>query len=734
MIINRPAGLSLTSTLLLVTAGLLGCSAHATGPTTKDIVKRDNGVAVTRPKHDPATMNQPWPADMESAFWDRANHSIAQYTTFSPATTGEHEKWNYPTAMWCYLNGQHAPVIAFFEAPDGEHPWTDQVDLYWCFTLKGQARKFFFFEPELSDAYKQRMRGAMKKWTADDPRPTLELVLALDSDIPGVKEYASQMLHAMKVPAATVLKWADETEPINKEFAAHARRVAATPGYDDDPGDDTAKWMAWWKLWADGDWKVFEEYERLSNPYPHPDHGTGTGPVGGAWDPKVRGTRADARNTDNLRSMRETTAYLFAEEVGNDNVKNLYKEKLKRFTVGLYHTGMGEWDSETYHPHTIMPWLTLYDYAKDPEVKLLAKATLDWLHTAAALKFHHGGFAGPSARDYGGAARNLGGPAAEYAALIFGGPIDHKAGYDEVHIALSSYRPPLAVVNLARKDLKLPVEHLNTKPTYSHWLPGASDRPLYFETMYLGEHFTLGSVITRGAAGDVAPMKLTAKHDTGVWYFTANTGKWYNRLEAGDQRGQYENLLIHLRKGDDKPFLFQVPKDAPQQTDAGIWFIDLGTTYLAVRPFGLELGKPQPPTGNRAKSYSDYHFINATQTGNAVAGYALEVGDKATYPTFDAFTKAVKSKSKFQLEGEAATLTSADGKTLKVTRNAQHNLPGVERDGKARDWDSEFNIYDAGDAEEGVWLGWQEGTLEVKAGGKHFTSTVGTDGSVKFSE
>jgi len=716
-------------------AALCLTPAAARAGFTCDDLKTDGGkVSLPAPPQDPASANAPWPADMEAGFWERVNHSVGLYDKFTGATTGEHEKWNYPTAMWCYLNGQQDAVVSFLQQGDGEQKWTDGVDLYWCFTLKGQARKYFFFNPDLSDAYKQKMRGAMEKWTAQDPRPTLELVLAIDSDIPGVKAYALELLHKMKVPSQTLLKWADEYEPKNKEFAAHARKLAALPGYDDDPGDDPAKWMAWWKLWADGDWKVFEEYERMANPNPHPEYGIGTGPVGGDWSPKTRGMRADARNTDNLRSMRETTVYLFAEEVGNQKVRALYKEKIKRFTVGLYHVGMGEWDSESYHPHTIMPWLTLYDYAKDPEVKLLAKATLDWLHTASAVKYHNGGWTGPSKRDYGGTNATLAASAASHAGLVFGQPINHKAHHDDIHAALSTYRPPLAVVHLARKDLKAPVELHNTKPEYSHWLPGASDAPQFFETMYFGKHFVMGSAVAEGGAGDVAPFKLTAAHPEGVWYFTLNSGKWYNRMEWGDQRGQYENLLIHVRKGDDKPFMVQVPKDAPQETADGVWFIDLGDTWLAVHLIGLELDEPGSVKGKSANNLKEYTFTRLNQTGQPLVGYALQVGEKGDHASFADFKQAVLDKAKLTIDGDTVTYTAPKGKTLKVTRNDENNLPIVERDGKPRDWSAEYDIYDAGDAEEGAWLGWKQGTLTVKANGHTFTSTVTAEGDVSFSE
>lgn len=716
---------------------LLAAAPALAGPTSADLVLEGDRVRLKRPAPDPAIPVAALPADLEDAFWDRVNAARIKFPDVRVSTAMENEKRTYPAAMWTYLNGEKRDdVIRYFEMPDGEHPWTDQVDLYWCFTLKGQARKWFFFQPDLSDDYRARMLGAMKKWTAEDPRPSLELVLSVDSPDPVAREYALELLHKMKVPAATVRQWADAMEPKNPDFAAHARRVIAEPGYDNDPGDDPAAWQAWWARWAAGDWKVYEEYERLANPVPHPVHGTGTGPVGGQWNPEVRGTRADARNTDNLRSMRETTVYLFAEASGNEKVRRLYKDKLRRFTIGLYHVGMGEWDSATYHPHTITPWLTLHDFAEDPEVRLLARATLDWLHTALAIKHRHGRFVGPSKRDYGNATGSRGGTEASgYASFVFGeAPHHDKALADDIHLALSGYRPPLAVMNLALRRMALPVEQRNTKPAYAHWLPGAGDAPQFFETLHIGPSFTLGTCVSAGGGHDVSPMKLAVDTDQGdVRFFTANSGKWYTGLDPADRRGQHGNLLVHLRSAP-KPFVFQVPEDAPQVTRDGTWFIDMQTAFLAIRLFGLEPGAPQPIRGKNAKFYRDDTLITATAADGPLHGYALEVGAKADHPTFDAFQQTVLKKSRLDLTDDAATLTATDGRRLRVAAQSTDGLPTVERDGVARDWTAEQAIYDAGDAPDGVWLGWQTGTLTVKAGGATYTCTVSPNGKVTFSE
>lgn len=151
---------------------------------------------------------------------------------------------------------------------------------------------------------------------------------------------------------------------------------------------------------------------------PHPIYHYGN-TEGNDWDISKRGRWVDARNTDNLRAMRETSVYLMAEETGNEITRLLYKEKIRRYVGALYNIGMGEWDSQVYHGHTFAPYLNLYDFAKDTQVKELAKKALDWLSTAAAIKYYHGGWGGPVKRDYGDANLVFGSPAAKIFLVIF---------------------------------------------------------------------------------------------------------------------------------------------------------------------------------------------------------------------------------------------------------------------------------------------------------------------------
>ncbi|AFZ61303.1 hypothetical protein Anacy_6025 (plasmid) [Anabaena cylindrica PCC 7122] len=113
-------------------------------------------------------------------------------------------------------------------------------------------------------------------------------------------------------------------------------------------------------------------------------------------------TLVDCRNTDNLKVMRDVSVYLMAEESGNEFTRQIYKNNIYQKVRSLYQTGKGEWDSESYLGHELTGYLNLYDYAKDPEVKQMGKAALDWMTITGAVKYWRGGFGGPSKRDYGG--------------------------------------------------------------------------------------------------------------------------------------------------------------------------------------------------------------------------------------------------------------------------------------------------------------------------------------------
>ena len=472
---------------------------------------------------------------------------------------------------------------------------------------------------------------------------------------------------------------------------------------------------------------------------PHPIFGNGKG--GEGWGPDVRGGWVDGRNTDNLRAMREVSVYLMAEETGNEDVRRLYKQKIQRYVWALYNIGMGEWDSENYHSHTFTAYLNLYDFAKDPEVKALGKAALDWFSAAGAMKYYRGGFGGPSKRDYGGANVVYGGNAANLLSLYFGDVTfaDPTPERDAIHAITSAYRPPVAVVALARKQFNKPVEILATKPVYENWKAGGEDQPGYWETTFFGHTYQLGSLAGEFSDGDVGPFKLMAYNSKrGVDYFVANTGGNWVRpgKNPGDQMGQYRNLVIWLRPASDQPFFFQLPKTAKAEIEGGIWFFQLEKTWLAIRPINLSSYSEVAINDDKiASHYSDERTLKAITTTKNYSGFALEVGEQESHGNYSAFKQAVKAKSQLDLRNISTgtvQLTGATGNTLKLTHNSKNHLPKIVRNGIEHDWSKHFDLYQPTDGKAPISLGWKIGTLRVEADGSVFEATVNREGKVRF--
>lgn len=479
----------------------------------------------------------------------------------------------------------------------------------------------------------------------------------------------------------------------------------------------------------------------------HPVYGKGSGAKEG-WGPEVKGRRVDNRNTDNLRAMRNTSMYLFAEEAGNEEMRLTMKKALLDYAQTLFNVGMSEWDSPNYHAHTLAPYHNLYDFAKDPQVKAIAKATLDWLYAAAAVKYRGGGFGAPNARDYGGNGA-LRSNVTKPASLYFGDtPVMAESDRDDLYHITSAYRPPAAVVALARKDLAAPgkpaepVEIMATKPAYVNWELGKPSVPAYWETQYLAGTFQIGTCVAKdtGGAWNINAFKLLADSGPrGCDYFVAQTETTmgHSFKHAGDQVGQHRNLVVWLRPArQPKPLMFQWPESAQVETSDGVTFIKLEKTWLALRP--INLSKLQRAKPEKAEGYEDYQFhtASAASADAGYAGFALEAGDQQLHGGYDQFKASVIAKGKLdlsQLAKGTVTLASPLGHALTITHNAENERPIVLRDGKPVDWDAADAVWHPAGGTPVIEQARFSGKLRVEAGGKVFEGTLDKDGGYTFS-
>jgi hypothetical protein len=647
----------------------------------------------------PAEFRNPWTTEMEAAMSQRAEPLIAAYKGKSnPLTTGEGEKWGLPATILAYLAGDRDAALTAMQAEDNQagsdHVHTRGIDLYWCFTLKGQMRKYFLFGDEFAPAYRQRFKEAGKLWTAEDPRPSFETILLFDDPHKELHAYAAQALEKMT----------------GEKF-----------------GTDREKWRAFWGTYAAKGWKEFEEYERIKNIRPHPKYGVGTGPVGATWDPAVRGFWADARNTDNLRGMREVAVYLMAEEAGNERTRQIFKAKILRTAKQFLGVGMGEWDSEGYHGHSTAAYLNLYDFAKDPEVKLYAKAILDYLTTCGAVKYFHGSWGGPVKRDYGNVA-----PWSTTACTMypwFGAAPKEKAEADleQAFVLTSAYRPPPAVVAFAQKNFAQPVEMLNSHPAYEAWLPGADEAPEFHETMYYGKTFQLGTAV-EGNNGDMNGFKLLVANAEGTAdYLVAGSSTKANPgnvciASTGDRVAQYRHLALWLNAAKpDANFFLTVPKNATLEDKNGIKFIKCHKTFVALHPINLTW---TGTTTVKGKSGPGVNCLTGKGGGGTLAGFAMEVGE-GDYDRFVAGTLTVA--------GTTAELIAKDGAKVKMTVTGKE-LPEVWRNGQKHDWTKHMAVYQTTtDGSAKISLGWKERKFHVECAGKVFAAQLTDDGKYTFT-
>lgn len=465
------------------------------------------------------------------------------------------------------------------------------------------------------------------------------------------------------------------------------------------------------------------------------------------WTPATMNSWVDVRNTDNLQSMRETSVYLMAEETGNEAVRQLYENRLRAFVTNMYTIGMGEWDSENYHAHTFTAWLNLYDFAKKREVQSLAKAALDAMSTHAAVKYYRGSFNGPTKRDYNNYYRF--GGAADAFAFYFGdfGEPPESYHYDTAHILSSAYRPPVAVVELARKNFAKPCEIFAAHAHYDALRQGAT-QPEEFETTYFGHTFQLGTLDRGTGRGDVNGFKLLAHNSKlGADYFIANattsptelgSAKYGNSQVGRMNVGQYRNLAIVLNEPGDSPFLFMAPKAVPHAEEQGVSFLKYERTWIAIHRINLSaLAEDSGQTeqlGKKNKELAVNRVLSAKGQGGAkVCGFAVEVGEESTDGDFDAFRKKVLEKAKLDVGALAAGEASYAGSAGSTVKVAFGDRPSVWRNGTPHDWAKHWALYRGADgAESPASLGWKQGALSVNAGGKSFACTVSAEGEVTF--
>ena len=386
--------------------------------------------------------------------------------------------------------------------------------------------------------------------------------------------------------------------------------------------------------------------------------------LGGNDDPRVQQDfvfkRVDNYNaftgegTENHINMNRTSAYLFAakaaelyaEDPGaypNFATAETRLQEMRQWILDwsgrVYEVGFGEWDSATYAAFNAMGWLQVYDiagpdYIDDPAIRAAARAVLDLYAASLALKRTQGQMGGAESRANRRYDRMNDGTA--YLSWLWfeegtDPPPDWRGnnpGY-AVYAAISEYRPPLAIVELARKQVAIPQTYHNLKPSYILREPGQG-----VEVFHIGDGYTLGSVNLNiggfsAATWQIVNWKLlTVSPDSPfpkeIWGNGGYYGVRGNTRDPFNQIVQHENLLIQMS---------YVPANADALTGGvyglyGAWETNWEADFrerFAERDYGgWGDGNPinsQPGSTTGARSSHILHHAAATR----------QVGDNAVF-------------------------------------------------------------------------------------------------------
>lgn len=475
------------------------------------------------------------------------------------------------------------------------------------------------------------------------------------------------------------------------------------------------------------------------------------------WGPDAKNSWVDVRSTENLFLMRVTSVYLMAEETGNETTRALYKQQILDYARTLYRVGMGEWDSENYHGHSLGPLLNLYDFARDQEVQAAAKACLDWMTVAGAVKYMRGGFGGPTKRDYNHI-QPFGGSAACMMWIYFGdAPQDNPHWEsDEVHVITSSYRPPHAAVQLARNQMSLPVTIYASKPHYSA-TTSFDDRsaPEYLETVYLAESFRMGSLAggTRPGPSDVNGFKLLLADDTdgavtlqGVPgddpKFVGSPMYQEGKVAAENRVAQYENIAIWLAADGHAPWTWLLPDNVKLLHANDATVLEFDHTWVVMHPIGSTMLKQHAAkTAEIAEGekprFPRHQVLHATGTADKYCGVALEVIERKTYQNDASAFLAELANTRLdvsQLDDGIVIFTGFGDKRLECRWHESPTQLGVLRNGVAHDWlEHQRYLYRTSSADAPLLQSrWQEGELQLTTANSKFTGHIDSAGHATF--
>lgn len=416
------------------------------------------------------------------------------------------------------------------------------------------------------------------------------------------------------------------------------------------------------------------------------------------------------------------------------------KKWLKWYVKNLYLFGQGEWDSSIYMMFDVNGLLNIYDFSKDDQSRLLARAGLDWFGAAYALKYVNGMHTGPKER--GWSSEVFDNISDHTGWLWWNSTVQPDAKKMEnfrcaLHAATSAWRPNRVLCNIAqRKTAGLPVEFRNSKPDYWHGL----DKPphpkpilgLSPESLYITRHYTLGTMwydpdtctqLTRMQLGAVTPDGTVAFTGSapgsynGQPKYTSGQGTHITRT-SGDVDPHTDAIYVqYAQSGPVVVCMAQFPERTAEQftyfttpvepvKQDNMWLMHTGSTFVAVIP--LTSTAEQTILGGK---------IKALKFPGRRSGWIMVAGDTDSHKGVQEFAAAVRNlkhdSSSWESEMKVAiNVPGGTSLTMKYAQDAQKADAWI--DGRKVDL-SGWPVYD------GPFVQQRNGILTVTDGKERFT-------------
>jgi len=364
--------------------------------------------------------------------------------------------------------------------------------------------------------------------------------------------------------------------------------------------------------------------------------------------------------------------------------------------------GQGEFQSSTYYGYAIGGLLNLYDFAKTPELRKLAKAALDWYAANMAVRLSWGTVGGAESRGFDRGTWDK----TELSAVAWmwwGDDVKvaqrMRKGAAPLALlaALSDYRPPPEFKALARKEIALPFQLLASHPGYYSY----HEDNQFWETFYITDDYSLSTLLIPGKSyqkkgtinAQYATYKLVVRDPKEEKNAVISLGGTYHNPMAtgrspGDEYLQKNGTVIYQLRLNDQDKVAGVPSSSRLVLPASFgeakrhnsWYIwRIHQIWLCVRPWG-----EMSSLSAVSQRYQDYQALVAKGDRTAWITDIVRVRD---YPDWQGLTAAIDRTVIGDREWEnlgKLTYTSLEGNRFAMTYQANDGISRASINEKER--------------------------------------------------